>query len=151
MLYWQGNSRDRLKKAILQRHEEYLKVCNIEIKENKKYASLWEIIHTIIGLIAVFSSSVSAVLTFYKQPLIVAVFAFLSTISAAFLTFLNPSKRAIKRRTAYVKFTIFENRVRNSKLKVETSMNSEQKMILDLEALNDEYGSLIQELLKLED
>lgn len=65
MLYWQSNSRDRLKKAILQRHQEYINACDIQIKENKKYASLWNMVHMTIGLAAVFSSSVSTILTFY--------------------------------------------------------------------------------------
>lgn len=68
--------------------------------ENKLWSKVWISIYILFGLMAVVSSSVSAILTFsdFTGKTILFTITFLSTASAYILTFLNPSGREEKRR-----------------------------------------------------
>ncbi|NET57462.1 MAG: hypothetical protein F6K47_15250 [Symploca sp. SIO2E6] len=71
-------------------------------KQNHFWSTIWFAIYVFIGLSAVLSSSISAILTFLDlsdSTLLFSV-AFSSTASAYILTFLDPSSRASRRKTA---------------------------------------------------
>ena len=97
---------EELKEKSLKATESLYKQLIFDVEkfcaQNRKWAAIWFAIYVFIGLSAVLSSSVSAILTFLdlaNSTLLFSV-AFSSTASAYILTFLDPSSRASKRKAA---------------------------------------------------
>lgn len=152
MLNWKPSSPDS-RIYVLQRHDEYLELAASLKKERKESVKFWGRVHLCLGILTVFLTTMSAVLTFYNEPKTVAGFSVPASVSAAILTFLNPSKRAMLGRTAVFLILSFEQRVRNSAISIESAEKQQQqmsKMKSEVEALNKDFGILLEELEKLE-
>lgn len=99
-------SQEELKQESIKVTRDLYKVLIRDLKEfrnqNRRWATIWFAIYVFIGLSAVVSSSISAILTFLdlSNSTLLFLVAFSSTVSAYILTFLDPSGRASRRRTA---------------------------------------------------
>ncbi|MGF1524640.1 MAG: hypothetical protein ACFBSF_20130 [Leptolyngbyaceae cyanobacterium] len=99
-------TQEELKEESIRATKALYKILIRDIKEfrnqNHRWSTIWFALYVFIGLSAVLSSSISAILTFLdlsNNTLLFSV-AFSSTASAYILTFLDPSGRASRRKTA---------------------------------------------------
>lgn len=99
-------SPEELQKESVKANQDFYEILIQDIEkfknENNWWSTIWFAIYIFIGLSAVLSSSVSAILTFLdlsNSTLLFAV-ALSSTASAYILTFLDPSRRASRRKDA---------------------------------------------------
>lgn len=136
-----------LKALALVRCDEYIQIGEKACQDNFQLASRWGKIHISLGLVSVFFSTVSTLLAFYERPLFVAVMTFLAALSTGSLTFLNPTKREIGRKTASSNFLSFVNRIKDFKIAIEYSQISDLEILNRLEAINSELEKLTKELL----
>ncbi|VEP11579.1 hypothetical protein H1P_110029 [Hyella patelloides LEGE 07179] len=136
-----------LKALAIVRCDEYIRIGEKACQENSKLASRWEKTHVSLGLISVFFSIVSTLLAFYHQPLLVAVMTFLAALSTGSLTFFNPTKREIRRKTAESNFLGFVNRIKDFKIAIEYSQLSDLEILNRLDEINSELERLTKELL----
>lgn len=136
-----------LKALALVRCDEYIQIGEKACQDNFQLASRWGKTHISLGLVSVFFSTVSTLLAFYNRPLFVAVMTFLAALSTGSLTFLNPTKREIRRKTASSNFLSFVNRIKDFKIAIEYSQISDLEILNRLEAINSELEKLTRELL----
>ena len=136
-----------LKALALVRCDEYIQIGEKACQDNFQLASRWGKIHISLGLVSVFFSTVSTLLAFYERPLFVAVMTFLAALSTGSLTFLNPTKREIRRKTASSNFLSFVNRIKDFKIAIEYSQISDLEILNRLEVINSELEKLTKELL----
>lgn len=151
-----------LKALALVRCDEYIQIGEKACQDNFQLASRWGKIHISLGLVSVFFSTVRrtrhlrrpqvldmsvTLLAFYDRPLFVAVMTFLAALSTGSLTFLNPTKREIRRKTASSNFLSFVNRIKDFKIAIEYSQISDLEILNRLEAINSELEKLTKELL----
>ncbi len=136
-----------LKALALVRCDEYIQIGEKACQDNFQLASRWGKTHISLGLVSVFFSTVSTLLAFYERPLFVAVMTFLAALSTGSLTFLNPTKREIRRKTASSNFLSFVNRIKDFKIAIEYSQISDLEILNRLEAINSELEKLTKELL----
>lgn len=62
-------------------------------REKRKYIRVWAALHNLFGFLAVLSSLISLVLTLSEHQGFIIASSLVSAISAAVITFFNPSKR----------------------------------------------------------
>jgi hypothetical protein len=80
----------------LNEYEDWFKGLEKEAENRYSRAQIYGNIHLCFGLIATLSSTISLALTFYDNASVTAFLSLISAISAAIITFFNPSKREIK-------------------------------------------------------
>ncbi|WP_036481146.1 hypothetical protein [Myxosarcina sp. GI1] len=136
----------KFQSSICIRCDEFIQDTENGIKDNKKLANIWGIIHILLGLATVVLSSITTAITFYDQSDSIVLIPLLATVSAACLTFLNPSRREFKRRTAYIKFKNLNNRFKDLKLGVENSKLSKEDMLDRLANLSERYEIITEDL-----
>jgi hypothetical protein len=77
-------------------YEDYFKGLEKEAENRYSHSPTWGKVHLWFGLIATLSSTISLALTFYDNSSLSTPLSLISAISAAIITFFNPSKREIK-------------------------------------------------------
>jgi translation elongation factor EF-1alpha len=117
------------------------------LKENKFWAKVWISVYVLVGLTAVISSSISAILTFFpaNKGLLFAT-ALASTASAYILTFLNPSGREEKRRQAVRRSFALLEKVKTTKQFIGLAVTTDT--LEKISNLSDQFASLIEDSLK---
>jgi|GEM_PF-1621032 hypothetical protein len=80
----------------LKKYEDEFQIIKQEAESRYSHAQTWGQIHLWSGLIATLSSFISLTLTFSNNVFLTALLSLISAISAAIITFLNPSKRETK-------------------------------------------------------
>lgn len=118
------------------------------IPQNRRLANAWGRTHIATGLLTALCSSLSAVLTFSDNQTAVIVFALLSATLASGLTFLNPSSREVKRRTAEHLIRTELNRLEQDRILIMASSTSEQMMIDQLSEITKRSENLMKELIQ---
>ena len=126
------------------RLDELIKDISDFKKGNQKKASFWFLIYIIVGVTAVISSTVSAVITFLeldKSALLLT--AITSTSSSCLLTFLNPSGREEKNRLSLVRSLALIEKAKDAKayIGIDTDANTMSKISF----LSDQFTELIKD------
>lgn len=134
------------KKSALTRYNEFLNEAKEGFEENKKFADIWGSLNLSIGLLSVIFSTISAVLTFFQQPVIVAVFSVLSALFTSGLTFVKPATRQSKRRKAQAKCRDICNRVEQGKMQLKSSSVSEESITKELKEIAIQLTLIIEEV-----
>ena len=146
LMNWFGNN-DGWKVAAITRCDRFIQKGQKADRENLQIARRWGRVHLTLGLIATFFSTASTLLAFYERPFFVAVMTFLAALSTGSLTFLNPTKREIRRKTAASNFQNYVNRIEDLKFAVECSKISYSEVLAKFREINEELRELSKELL----
>ncbi len=145
-MFWLN--KDTLKRAILQRCNEIIEDSERGMIDNRKIANYWGRVDIFLGSVTVLSSSITALLTFSQWSKLVIFMACLSFVLSTFYTFLKPSSREAKRRSAYLNFYRLNNKVKDLIIAINSSKLSEQNMLEKLEELSTDCVTITQDLLK---
>ena len=137
-----------LKDLVLERCSQIEAELSPGIPQNRRLANIWGKVHIITGLLATLCSSLSAVLTFSSSKLAVVVFALLSATLASGLTFLNPSARETKRRTAESRVRSEINRLGQDRILIMAPSTTEQMMVDRLSEITTRSEALMKELIE---
>lgn len=116
------------------------------LNENKFWAKTWITVYVFVGLAAVISSSISAILTFFPaNKTLLFITALSSTVSAYILTFLNPSGREEKRRQAVIRSFALLEKVKTTKQFI--GLAEATDTLERISNLSEQFASLIEDSL----
>lgn len=117
------------------------------LSESRNWAKIWIVVYVFVGLVAVISSSISAILTFFPtSKILLFTTALSSTASAYILTFLNPSGREEKRRQAVRRSSALLERVKSAQKFIGLAVGTDT--LKEISNLSDQFASLIEDSLQ---